>query len=353
MAKVVIVGAGVMGSALSVPLADNGHAVHIVGTHLDSDIIAGIRESGTHLGLGIQLPTDVQAYPHDGLDEAMKGADLVLLGVGSLGIDWAAEALGPVLSPETPIVMVAKGLDSDGQKLQILPDVLRSALPAGYREAGEIVAIGGPSIAAEVAVRRHTFAVFAGRNQALLDRLTSLFRTSYYHVWTSTDITGVEVCAALKNTYALGIGMVSGLLEKEGMADHEAAKRNMAAAVFAQGLTEIAYLVEHMGGEQWSIYTLPGAGDLYVTLYPGGRNLRMGRLLGTGLRYSEAKAEHMPDATIEGAELVRTIGPTIETLVDRGALDGATLPLLRAIIAVVCDDAPAQIPWDEFFGASP
>jgi glycerol-3-phosphate dehydrogenase (NAD(P)+) len=57
----------------------------------------------------------------------------------------------------------------------------------------------------------------------------------------------------------------------------------------------------------------------------------------------------MPDDTIEGAELARAIGPTIETLVAQGGLDGRAIPLLRTMIDIVCHDAPAEVPWDAFF----
>jgi glycerol-3-phosphate dehydrogenase (NAD(P)+) len=67
------------------------------------------------------------------------------------------------------------------------------------------------------------------------------------------------------------------------------------------------------------------------------------------MSYAEAKAEHMSHITIEGAELVLAIGPTIEKMVDRGELAAAALPLLRTIVAILCHDAEAQIPWGEFF----
>jgi glycerol-3-phosphate dehydrogenase (NAD(P)+) len=214
-----------------------------------------------------------------------------------------------------------------------------------------LAAIGGPSIAGELAARRHTCVVFTGPDEALLDRLAGLLRTPYYHVWTTTDMVGVEVCVALKNVYALAVGLVGGLLEKEGIADNGAVMHNLAAALFAQGLSEISYLVEYMGGQQRSVYTLPGAGDQYVTSM-GGRNGRMGRWLGLGLRYSEAKTRYMPDDTIEGAELATAIGPTLEAMVDQGKLDGTALPLLRTMIDIVCHDAPVRIPWDDFFAGT-
>jgi glycerol-3-phosphate dehydrogenase (NAD(P)+) len=256
--------------------------------------------------------------------------------------------LGPLLPPQVPLLMLTKGLAGDGGRLRLLPDVLRGGLPAPTRAQVSIVAVGGPSIAGELAARRHTCVVLTGPAQAVLDRLASWLRTPYYHIWTSTDMVGVEVCVALKNVYALSVGLVGGLLEKEGIAENGAVMHNLSAAIFAQGLWEIAYLVEAMGGQPRSVFTLPGAGDQYVTSQ-GGRNGRMGRLLGLGMPYSHAKARHMPEDTIEGAELAQAVGPTLEALFAQGSLDGGALPLLRTMIDIVCHDTQVNIPWDEFF----
>jgi glycerol-3-phosphate dehydrogenase (NAD(P)+) len=182
----------------------------------------------------------------------------------------------------------------------------------------------------------------------LLDRLAALIRTPYYHVWPNTDFVGVEVSVAMKNVYALAVGIVGGLLEKEGAGDEGYVMHNLAAAIFAQGLGEMAYLVEEMGGDRATVLGLPGAGDLYVTSM-GGRNGRMGRWLGLGHHYIDAKKKYMSAETIEGAELALAIGPTIEEMVYRGKLDARRLPLLRAMIQVVCNDGLARIPWDDFF----
>jgi glycerol-3-phosphate dehydrogenase (NAD(P)+) len=348
MAKIAILGAGLMGTAFSIPLTDNGHQVHLVGTHLDGDIIEEIHESRMHPRLRTRVAEMVLPYTYDRLGEAIEGVDLVVLGVNSLGVDWAAGMLGPLLPAHTPVLMLTKGLAGDGQALHILPDALRGGLPPDYRDRVNIVAIGGPSVANELATRRHSCVMITGPDQALLDRLAALLRTPYYHIWTSTDIVGVEVCVAMKNVYALAVGLVGGLLEKEGVADNGAVMFNLSAAIFAQGLWEISYLVRYMGGSQRSVYSLPGAGDQYVTSL-GGRNGRMGRWLGLGLPYSQAKAEHMPDDTIEGAELASAIGPTLDALIAAGELDAAALPLVRMMIDIVCHDAPVHIPWDDFF----
>jgi glycerol-3-phosphate dehydrogenase (NAD(P)+) len=348
MAKIVILGAGMMGSAFTVPLTDNGHDVRLVGTHLDGDIVEEVHESHFHPRLRARLAQSVQPYTHDRLEEALRGADLVVLGVNSLGVDWASGVLGALIPPSTPLIMLTKGLAGDGQRLRILPDALRSGLPDRCRDSLRLMAIGGPSIAGELAARRHTCVVLTGPDASLLSSLATWLRTPYYHVWTSTDMTGVEVCVAMKNLYALAVGLVGGLLEKDGVAESGAVMYNVAAALFAQGLTEINYLVRLMGGQVQSVYTLPGAGDLYVTSQ-GGRNCRMGRYLGLGMPYSRAKAQYMPDDTIEGAELARAIGPTVESLIQSGKLDGSRLPLMRTMLSIVCHDGPPDIPWDQFF----
>lgn len=348
MTKIVILGAGMMGTAITIPLADRGHDVRLVGTHLDSDIIEEIHECRFHPRLRRTVHENVKPYILMGLGEAMRGAELVILGVNSQGIDWAAEMLGPVMQPDVPVIALTKGLAGDGQNLQLLPDVFRAGLPTHFRNQVQIAAIGGPSIARELASRQHTCIVLTGTNQVLLDWMAEIFRTPYYHIWTSTDVVGVEVCVALKNLYSLAVGSVRGLLEKEGTGKDSLEMHNLAAALFAQGVWEIGYLVEYMGGSLSSIYSLPGVGDLYVTSQ-GGRNTRMGRLLGLGMRYQEAKAAHLPEDTIEGADLAFAIGPTIINLVKRGKLNGAALPLLLRMIDIVCHDAPVEFPWDDFF----
>jgi glycerol-3-phosphate dehydrogenase (NAD(P)+) len=348
MANVVILGAGLMGSAFSTPLADNGHAVRLVGTHLDDEIIEELHESGVHPRLRVKLPETVIPYTYDRLGEAVAGADLVVVGVNSLGVEWASMMLGQLLPPETPLLMLTKGLEGDGEQLCLLPEVLRGGLPPEVQSRVQIAAIGGPSIAGELAVRRHTCVVITGEDQPLLDHLASLIRTPYYHVWTNTDFVGVEVSVAMKNVYALAVGIVGGLLEKEGTGADGYVMHNLAAAIFAQGLGEMDYLVEEMGGKRSTLLGLPGAGDLYVTSM-GGRNGRMGRWLGLGYHYIDAKKKYMASETIEGAELALAIGPTIEKMVYAGKLDGRRLPLLRAMIQVVCNDEVARIPWDDFF----
>jgi glycerol-3-phosphate dehydrogenase (NAD(P)+) len=344
---IVVLGAGAMGAAITVPLADAGHVIRLVGTHLDAEPIASIRQARCHPRLRANLPERVMTYTHDQLGEAMRNVDLVILGVSSAGIDWAAERLREVLPPRVPVILLTKGLRGDGRSIEILPRVLKARLRTDHN--GGICAIGGPSIAGELAVRRQSSVVLAGSDPALVERLSEGLRTPYYHVWPSLDLIGVEVCAALKNFFALGVGTAAGVLERSPAVTNDARMHNPAAALFTQALWEMGHLVWKLGGLESTVRGLAGAGDLYVTCQAG-RNYRMGRWLGLGLSYSEAKARHMSEDTVEGAETAASIRSTLEAMIDAGRLVRTVLPLTRAIMDMVCSDAPVEIPGDRFFG---
>jgi glycerol-3-phosphate dehydrogenase (NAD(P)+) len=334
------------------PAADNGHPINLVGTHLDTDIIARLKLDHHHPRLRRMVPPNIRPFYHTEIAEAMRDAEIVGIGVNSRGVHWAAEAIGPHLKPGQIVLMVTKGLESADGELQILPDVLRSRLPAGIRDQVHYAAIGGPSIAGELAARRHTNVVFTSRTAEILPALQSIFATPYYHIWTTTDLIGVEVCVALKNPYALAVGLAAGMVEAENPPDVAGAKmHNYAAAVFAQGLAETAYLVQLLGGSMETVFSLPGAGDLYVTTQ-GGRNSRMGRLLGMGKSYSDA-VEEMPNETIEGVDAVISVAPAIEQMVSSGKIAADALPLLRSLHRIVTRNERVSFDFGGFFSRLP
>jgi glycerol-3-phosphate dehydrogenase (NAD(P)+) len=349
MSTIAILGSGVMGSALTFPLADNGHDIRLIGTHLDRDIIHSVRASGVHPGLGRKLPESVRPHQVEEIQAGFDGAEIIVSGVNSFGVRWAGQRLAALLQPEMLVIAIAKGLaaDEDGY-LRILPEVLAEQAPQELRSQVSWAAIGGPSIAGEVAARRDTCVVFTGREQSALDRLAATFRTGWYHVWTSTDVVGVEVSAAMKNCYAVGVGFAEGILEQLGDADGPDRNHNYEAALFAQATVEIGQMVRLLGGRPETPYGLAGVGDMFVTC-TGGRNVRVGHLLGAGLRFSEARAR-MGDITLEGVAAIQVIGGALPKLTDRGVIGPEDFPLLRQLHAVVGREQPLEIPWGTFFG---
>ncbi len=352
MGDIAIVGAGMMGTATAFPLADNGHSVRLVGTHLDGEIIRNCKERRYHPRLKRELPPTVRPYYVEEIAEALTGVDVIVSGVNSYGVHWIGKMLGPHLNGGQSILAITKGLEATAEgDPMILPDVLASELPASIRDGVRLAAVGGPCIAGELAGRRRSCVVFGSREREAAERLAAVFRTSYYHVWTTTDLVGLELCAALKNAYTLGVGMVLGWLEGAGGVDPAGAHmHNHAAAVFAQACTEIERMLRIVGGTREFAYGLPGAGDLYVTCQ-GGRTVRMGKLLGLGHRYVEAR-EIMAGETLEGAAIVHVMGKVLPRLVQRGRLGPEELPLLRALVNVIVHGQPATMALETFFGGA-
>ncbi len=349
MANVAIVGAGLMGTATSWPLTDNGHNVRLVGTHLDKDIIASCLEKRWHPRLRRRLPEAVQPYYVEQLAQALEGVEVIVSGVNSLGVHWIGRTLAPHLKPGVKIIAVTKGLEATPQgELRILPDVLADELPAALRGKVTLAAIGGPCIAGELAGRRQTCVYFTSRDAAALPALRQMFKTPYYHIFLSTDIIGVEVCVALKNAYTLAVGLAGGMLDQLGGPDEaDAQNHNPAAALFGASAQEMARLVSLLGGSPAKVTSLPGVGDQYVTC-AGGRTVRLGRLLGKGLTYEQARAE-MAGETLESAFVVAQIAKALPALETKGLLGRDELPLMRCLCRLITKNTPADLNFDHLF----
>lgn len=348
MARVVVLGAGMMGTALCTPIADAGHDVQLVGTFLDDSWVNAMKRDRAHPRIGVALPQGITPRLLSELPDAIRGADFVCVGVSSAGVEWAANTLAPFLDPAVPVIAVTKGLaETSPGVLRILPDVFRDALPEPLRSTIRPGAIGGPCIAGEIARRIPTAVVFTGRNPNHLRALAAAFSTPYYHVRTSTDVVGVEVCAALKNAYAMAIGIGAGLHERSGGKPAPVAWHNYEAAIFAQSCVEMDLVIRALGGNPAQVPHLAGAGDLYVTC-SGGRSSRLGRLLGLGHPFPEAR-QLMASDTLESADLVRVLGGAIDAMILAGSLPPSGLPLMRHLHDVIVLGKTLDMPLHLFF----
>ncbi len=339
MNRTIILGAGVMGTAFAYPLCDAGGRVDIVGTHLDRDEVDLLRTEGRHPRLPTPVPPSVSAHHTEELEGLLaEGPALLVIGVSSPGVRWAAETIAGALAaagtrgpiPCPPVVMLTKGLDVSVAGLRPFPHLVTELLEASGVAGPAVGAVGGPCIAGELAERRHSSVVLGGPDAGFLDRVAGLLRTPYYHLITSTDLVGVEAAAALKNFYTIGISA--------------AGSTNPSAALFAQAVTEMARVAEALGGDPATVYGLPGVGDLYVTCRAG-RNSRLGEYLGRGLRYSQVRRDHMPKDTVEGADLALALRPFLRPEAEENTLRRLHLPLGEAIIRAVCDDEAFTVPW--------
>jgi glycerol-3-phosphate dehydrogenase (NAD(P)+) len=347
MAVITILGAGVMGSAMVLPARDNGHEVRLVGTHLDQAIIDSVRQSGRHPRLNVKLPDGVKAFSHGEFGAVLgEDTDLLILGVSSAGIGWAIDRLCETLTKPVPVMMITKGLMPKDGTILTLPDFVQAEVKLRKGLALDLAAVGGPCIAGELAVRRQTGVVITSRTQSLAHKLCDMLATDYYHPRISDDIAGVELCAAFKNFFAISVGWAQGQHEKAARPENNAFNFNAASIIFDQAIAEMMVLARFLGGEDRSVWGMPGAGDLYVTCQAG-RNSRLGRQLGLGLSYAEVKAGPMKDDTIEGAELGIALASTLKELMASGKLDAASLPVTAALINSLTSHQPLEMPWSQ------
>lgn len=144
MAIVTIVGAGMMGSALVFPARENGHEVRLVGTHLDREIIDTSIKTGRHPKFNKDFPAGVKYYQIEELETAIAGADVIIGGVSSFGVDWFSDVVLPKIDDKTPVLTVTKGLmDTEDGKLLCYPDVWDARMKAHGKNMN-LNAIGGP-----------------------------------------------------------------------------------------------------------------------------------------------------------------------------------------------------------------
>ena len=344
MAIVTIIGSGMMGSALAFPARENGHEVRLVGTHLDREIIETSIKTGRHPKFVKDFPAGVKYYQIEEVDAAIEGADFVIGGVSSFGVDWFADVILPKIPDGMPLLTVTKGLfDTADGKLLTYPDLWQKKLD----ELGKNVplnAIGGPCTSYELVAHDQTEVAFCGKDLKILSFLRDVMKTDYYHISLSTDVTGIESAVALKNGYALGIALTIGLNQKAFGLDSEL-HFNSQAAVFGQAVKEMYRLLEYQGAASLDNISV-GAGDLYVTVY-GGRTRLVGILLGRGLNIDEAKAE-LNGVTLESLVVAERVARAVKVAAKQGKLDPANFPLLMHVNEILVEKKEVNIPWEDF-----
>lgn len=342
MAVITIVGAGMMGSALAFPARENGSEVRLVGTPLDREIIEACIKTEKHPKFDRGFPEGIKYYQIEALSEALDGADFVIGGVSSFGVEWFADTVLPVIPDGTPLLTVTKGLMDIEERLITYPDYWREKLKK-YRKNVPLNAIGGPCTSYELVAHDQTEVSFCGDDIEILKMLKSAMQTSYYHVSITTDITGIESAVALKNGYALGIALTIGL-NQVGFKE-DTLHYNSQAAVFGQASKEMYRLLDYQGALTLNNLCV-GVGDLYVTVY-GGRTRLVGILLGKGLTIDEAKAE-LKGVTLESLVVAERVARAVRKAIERGILNAEDYPLLLHIDEIITKGKAVNIPWEKF-----
>jgi glycerol-3-phosphate dehydrogenase (NAD(P)+) len=330
-------GAGDMGTALVTPLAHNGHEVRLWGTERDGTIIEALHAGNAHPRLGISIPANVQTFTFEETAEAFHEAEVVVVAITSDSVRAVLNRLAPLLGVPRVIVTVAKGFDAgpDGHDIQLLPVTIAEFMTA------PVVAVGGPSKANEVARGLPTAVIFGSLDAEAVAFAREVFATPRYRIEPTEDITGLEVAAAMKNAYAIALGVADGLEQQTGLPHH-----NLRAALFPRAVTEMGALARAFGGRAETVFGLAGAGDLQVTI-TSGRNRLLGERIGRGDSPAEAvQALATGGTTVEGYRAADFGYRFYRQAVDAGVLAESSLPLLDALWRVLyCDAEPAAALW--------
>ena len=308
MAKILILGAGSMSTAFAFPCSDNNHQVSIVGTYLEDDFIDIIKSNkNIHPTLKSKIPNNVKLYKFDSFSNLIKDADLIVLGVSSKGISWAAEQLKKIKNNQQ-ILILTKGLHINKKNhYEVYPDTIKNILSKKVSKKLKISVAAGPCLASDLSNRVFTNVIFANRDISVVRKLSKMISTSYYKINCSKDIMGVAACGGIKNIYAMIVGTSMGINLKN---EKDNKNLNTAAALFNQSIIEMCYFIKKIGGHETTVMDLAGVGDLYVSC-TGGRNSKMGKFIGMGMTYKNAKNSKMPKDTVEGADLIFDIGNKI------------------------------------------
>ncbi len=347
MSKIVIIGAGAMGTAFAVPCLDNNHDTNIIGTHLEDEFIDDlIKNNHFHSSLNTSIPKDIKFFKFEKFNELLtSNVDLIVLGISSKGIEWVSDQISKLFKDKKvpKLLLLTKGLSIHNNQYELLVDKLERLLDSKGIEKVDISAIGGPCLASGLANRVHSSVVIANKNITTAKKIADMLNTSYYHTSFSDDLNGVEVSAAIKNIFSMAIGAAKGLCSKN--ISNEAREKNYlntASALIKQSIYEMEIFVEHLNGKKETVKGLAGLGDLYVSS-GGGRNAKMGSYIGEGLTFSEAKKTKMEKVTVEGADLAKEIAKKVNE-----DFNPKKLPLMLGMINAIVDDKKLELDWEAF-----
>jgi glycerol-3-phosphate dehydrogenase (NAD(P)+) len=267
-----VLGAGSWGTALAIHLARIGHDVRLWGREAERlRTMETARENAAYLK-GIRFPDRLRPCPD--LDDACDGRDVLVFVCPSEGVRALAQAVRLRLRGAPLLVTAAKGVEQDTRLTMssILEDVV------GPEHAGRVAALSGPSFAREVAIDMPTAVTAAARDAVVAEAVQRVFTGSHFRVYTSTDVTGVEIGGAVKNVIAVAAGVSDGL----GFG------HNSRAAIITRGLAEITRLAVRLGADRQTLAGLSGIGDLVLTCTGDlSRNRTVGLRLGRGERLED------------------------------------------------------------------
>ncbi len=318
-----VVGTGAWGTAIATLAARDGESVTLLGR--DPQKTAGLATSRHHPSLpGVVLPPGLTITSDVG---ALRAADLVLWAVPTQSTRALARTLAPHLPAAVPVASLSKGLEQGS--LARVSEILASEL--GDRP---LAAISGPSMAEECAAGR-PFCLVAAGAEALTALLVKRLHSPRMRLYTSTDLTGVELGGALKNVIAIAAGICDGLKLGD----------NTKAAIITRGLAEIRRLGRALGANDATFAGMAGIGDLLTSCYsPLGRNRGLGQAIAEG---------RDPQTLLDGRSGVAEGAWTCRAAIDLAARVGCELPIASQVANVIWAATPVPTAMEKLLSRAP
>ncbi len=311
--RVSVLGAGSFGTTIAHLASHNAPTVLWCRRQETADEINAEHTNSKYLS-GHTLAPELRATAS--LEEAVRGADVVVLGVPSLGFREVLDQVRRYIRPWIPVVSLAKGLEPNSHLR--MSEVINEVLPE--HRAGVLT---GPNLAKEIMAGFAAASVIAFEDEDIARQLQAVFNSGLLRVYTNRDVIGCELGGALKNVIAIAVGMGDGL----GVGD------NTRAVVMTRGLAELTRLGVAMGGKPATFAGLAGIGDLIATCASRqSRNRFVGEELGRGRTIGEITADM--DQVAEGIKTSRVV-------MELGAKYDIDLPISREVYGVLYEGRKA------------
>lgn len=314
MSTVAVIGAGSWGTSVAWLLGGKGHDVRLWAR--EPKIAEGInaRHRNPLYMRDVVLGDSVLAFADT--EEALRGAEAVVMVTPSVGVRSTAEAMRPYLGVGTPVVILSKGVENG--TFMLMTEVLEDVLGNRQRLAG----LSGPNHAEEVGRGIPSATVVAAYDEPIGRLFQDIFMTRFFRVYTNPDVVGVELCGASKNVVAVAAGMCDGL----GYGD------NTKATLMTRGLAEMSRLGRAMGANPLTYMGLAGMGDLIATCTSRhSRNRGLGEFIGQGGTLDGYRKQ--TNMVAEGAFACVSVD-------ELGCRRGVELPITHQVRAILHEGQP-------------
>jgi glycerol-3-phosphate dehydrogenase (NAD(P)+) len=314
MPRTAVIGAGSWGTAVAGLAARNSPTVLWARRPHLAETISTAHVNRDYLPDYV-LPKSLRATAS--LEEALDGAEVVVMGVPSHGFREILSEAKPFLADDAPIVNLTKGVEQ--QTLKRMTEVIEDVVPDHPRGV-----LTGPNLAKEVMAGWPAASVVAIEDEGIARELQRLFGTDAFRVYTNPDVVGCEVGGALKNVIAIAAGIADGM----GFGD------NTRAALITRGLHELTRLGVALGGEPLTFAGLAGMGDLVATcISRQSRNRHVGEALGRGQTIDEIVAAM--NMVAEGVKSSKAV-------LDLSVRVGVEMPIAEQVVAVLYEGKEAS-----------